>query len=215
MNSVAQSKEKPVLDPESFQRLLAAAFMLQSQNDPSSPKLIGGGHPRTFAIQGIVQNRTPSLRKPALQPNRLKSLVQFANPMSWRPVEPLAIAIVFCMMTALSIHRLSAVPSRTSLASEMLDKQNERARPAEKVIASPQPVAGRNSRQPSSEGEADIVAEDIVIRHQKRLVNLPGKPSVRLVFGQDAAADTVVQYGADVKMWSRKPEGATLNRLED
>ena len=134
--------------------------------------------------------------------------------MSWRTVEALAIAIVFCMMMGLSIHRLSAVPSRITLASGMLDEQNERPRPTEKVTASSQPVVGQNSRPPSRGGEADIVAEDIVIRHQKRLVNLPGKSGARLIFGQDAAANSVVQYGSDVKMWSRKPERANLNHLE-
>jgi hypothetical protein len=138
--------------------------------------------------------------------------------MSWRTIEPLAIAIVFCMMMGLSIHRLSIVPGRTSLASEMLKEQNDfqPARPTEKVLASSQPVMARNSRQSPSGGGADIVAEDIVIRHQNRAINLLGKPGVRLTFGRDAgifAADTVVQYGSDVKMWSRKPERATLNRL--
>jgi hypothetical protein len=117
-------------------------------------------------------------------------------------------------MMGLSIHRLSAVPSRTSLASEMLDEQHERARPTERVTASSQPIVGRDSHQSSSGGEADIVAEDIVIRHPKHLVNLPSKLGVPLIFGPDAAVDTVVQYGSDVKMWSRKPGRATPNRLE-
>jgi hypothetical protein len=149
-------------------------------------------------------------------PHRMNVLLR--RPMSWRTVEALAIAIVFCMMMGLSIHRLSAVPGRTSLASGMLEEQNDvqPARPTEKVLASSQPAVTRNSRQSPTGGEADIVAEDIVIRHQKRAVNLLGKPGVRLTFGRDAdifAADTVVQYGSDVKMWSRKPERATLNRL--
>ncbi len=134
--------------------------------------------------------------------------------MSWRTVEPLAIAIVFCMMTGLSIYRSSAVPGQTSLASEMLNEQNERLRSTEKVAASSQPVVSRYSRQSASGGEADIVAEDIVIHHQKRAVNVPHQLGVPLFVSQGAAADTVVQYGSDVKMWSKKPERALLNRLE-
>jgi len=37
VNNLTKSNEKPVLDPESFQRLLAAAFILQGQNDPDLP----------------------------------------------------------------------------------------------------------------------------------------------------------------------------------
>jgi hypothetical protein len=234
----------PVLNQEGFQRLLAAAYLLQAHNDrqPSIRPVhhLGTSPESSFSAGRIVKKRTLSvmIRERKLQagqpnapgnewatepsyPARLVPFVgptvphrMLSGPMSWRTVEALAIAIVFCMMMGLSIHRLSAVPRRTSLASEMLDEQNARATPTEKVIASPQPIVGRNSRQPQSEGEADIVAEDIVIRHQKRLVNRPGKSGVPLIFGQDAAADRVVQYGSDVKMWSRKPERATLNRLE-
>ena len=138
--------------------------------------------------------------------------------MSWRTVEALAIAIVFFMIMGLSIHDLSAVPGRTSVASATPAGQNDLqlARPTEKVLASSQPVVTRNPRQSPGGREADIVAEDIVIRHQKRAVGLPGNPSVGLTFGRDAdifVPDTVVQYGYDVKVWSKKPERATLNRL--
>jgi hypothetical protein len=164
------------------------------------------------------------------------------RPMSWRTVEALAIAIVFCMMMGVSIHRLSALPGRTSLPSGMLEQRNasQSGRPRAKVLASFQQRVGTgNSRQSPDGGEADIVAEDIVIRYQKRAVNLPGqvakkptsspvqaqllppknttsKPGVRLTFGRAAdmvAADTLVQYGTDVKMWSRDPKRPGLDRL--
>jgi hypothetical protein len=137
--------------------------------------------------------------------------------MSWRAVEALAIAIVFFMIMGLSIHGLSAVPGRTSMTSGTLDGQNDLqlARPTEEALASSQPVVTRNPRQSPGGREADIVAEDIVIRHQKRAVELPGNSSLGLTFGRDAdifVADTVVQYGYDVKVWSKKPERAPFNR---
>jgi hypothetical protein len=207
------------------------------------PAQHAANHASSFAAGTIVQERTPSLMiqerqlqaaqceavlcdEVAKQQPHLARLAPSVGPaflyrmnvllrrsMSWRTTEAVAIAIVFCMMMGLSIHRLSAVSGRTSLASGT-EEQNERVRPTEKVLASSQSVVARNSRQSPGGGEADIVAEDIVIRHQKRLLNLPRKPGVRLVFGSGAAADTVVQYGSDVKMWSRTPERATLNRLE-
>ena len=136
--------------------------------------------------------------------------------MSWRTVEALAIAIVFFMIVGFSIHDLSAVPGRTSVASGTPAGQNDLqlARPTEEALASSQPVVTRNPRQSPGGSEADIVAEDIVIRHQKRAVDRPGNPSVGLTFADTDifAAETVVQYGYDVKVWSRKPERATLNR---
>jgi hypothetical protein len=234
---------KPVLNQEGFQHLLAAAYLLQVHNDrqPSTHQL-RANHPSLFSDGTIVQKRTPSVmirdRQPqagqpagipsnqtATEPTYPASQVPFVRStaphivkvslrrlMSWRSVEPLAVALVFCMMMGLSIHRLSAVPDRTSLASEMPDEQSVRPGPAEKVTASSQPV-DQDSRQSPREGEADIVAKDIVIRHQKRIVNLLGKPGVPLIFGEGAADDTVVQYGSDVKTWTRKSERAPLSRL--
>jgi hypothetical protein len=237
------ARHKPVLNQQDFQRLLAAAYLLQVHHDhqPSvwAVQRLGVGHASSFSVGKIVQRRTPSvmIRDRHLQagqpdaipgnetsteprirlgwypsmetvPHRMNALLR--RPTSWRTVEPLAIAIVFCMMMALSIHRLSAVPSRTSLASGMLEEQNnvQPARAAEQILALSQPVVTRNSRQLPNGNDTDIVAENVVIHHQKRAVNVPGKSSVWVNFSRDAGifeADTVVRYGSDVKMWSKKP----------
>ena len=120
MNNLTKSNEKPVLNPEGFQCLLAAAFILQGQNDPCPANPISGGHTRTFAIQRIVQKRTPSLREPCLCTGDMsKPLIQFANPRMWRTLETLAVATVFCMMIGVSLRRVSplrANPSRPVMA---------------------------------------------------------------------------------------------------
>ena len=245
-----KAQDKPVLNPHSFQRLLAAAYMLQVHNNRQtsirSVQHVDTRLASCLATEIVVQKQTPAvmIREQELRAGQRDAgnemakqhpypatLVPFVRatiahrmnvglrrPMSWRTVEALAIAIVFFMIMGLSIHDLSAVPGRTSVASGTLDGQNvlQLTRPTEKVVASSQPVVTRDTRQSLGESEADIVAEDIVIRHQKRAVELPGNPSVGLTFGRDAdifVADTVVQYGYDVKVWSRKPERATLNRL--
>ena len=245
-----KAQGKPLLNPEGFQRLLAAAYLLQGHHDqqPSiRPQLLGASQ-GSFSAGKIVQKRTPAvmIRDRPLQASQadaiagnqtakerpyLASLVPFVRsavphrmtvllrkPISWRTVETVAIAIVFCMMMGLSILRLSAVPGRTSLASEVLEKQDtfQPTRAAERILALSQAVAPLNSRESPRGDDTGIVAEDIVMRHQKRAVNVPGQPGLRLTSGRDAgifAADTVVQYGSDVTMWSRKPERATLNRL--
>jgi hypothetical protein len=246
-----KAQDKPVLNSHSFQRLLAAAYMLQVHNDRQTSirpvQHVDTRLASCLAAEIVVQKQNPAvmIRERKLQADppddargnempkqhpypagpvgivRLtiahRMNVWLRRPMSWRTVEALAIAIVFFMIMGLSIHGLSAVPGRTSMTSGTLDGQNDLqlARPTEKVLASSQPVVTRNPRQSPGGREGDIVAEDIVIRHQKRAVELPGNPSLGLTFGRDAdifVADTVVQYGYDVKVWSKKPERATLNR---
>ena len=255
MNQEAKTaQDKPVLNAESFQRLLAAAYMLQLHNDRRpSVQPIGAVHTSAFAAGAIVQQRTPSvIRGPQLQADQ-PGAVPFVSPnnsdkftgrtdQAWRAVEALAIAIVFCMMTGVSIHRLSARSGHTSLASRMLEQRNAShpSGPMPRLLASSQqPVVTRTSRQSPNGAEADTVAQDVVIRYQKHAVNLRGqaakkltsspvqaqlllprnttsKPGGRLTFGPDAdmlAADTVVQYGADATMWLGKPKRAGLDRL--
>jgi hypothetical protein len=239
-----KAQDKPFLNPESFQRLLAAAYLLQGHRDqqPSiRPQPLGASHASSFSSGKIIQKRTPAVmirdrQLEAGQPDAvagnqtarkrtyLARLVPFVRsavphrmtvslrkPIYWRTVETVAIAIVFCTMTGLSILRLSAVPDRTSLASGVLEKQDnfQPTRAAEPTLALSQTVAPFNPRESSRGDETGVVAEDIVIRHQERTVNVLGKTGLRLSSGRDRgifAAATVVEYGSDVTMWSRKPE---------
>jgi orotidine-5'-phosphate decarboxylase len=147
----------------------------------------------------------------------------FVNrPMFWRTFEALAIAMVFCAIAGVSIHRVSPLPGRTTYRAKMSEQRNasQRVTPAAKVLAlAEQPAVTLESRRST---EADVVAEDIVIRYHEGAMNLHGpaikptggtvqaqllspenttlKPGVRFTFGTDVdmlAADTVVSYGAD------------------
>ena len=256
MNQEAKTaQDKPVLNAESFQRLLAAAYMLQLHNDRRpSVQPIGAVHTSTFAAGAIVQQRTPSvmIRGPQLQADQpgavpfvsLNNSDKFTGrtDQTWRAVEALAIAIIFCMMTGVSIHRLSARSGHTSLASTMLEQRNAShpSGPMPKLLASSQqPVVREPLANRLMAPKPILSAQDVVIRYQKHAVNLPGQaakkptsspvqaqllpprsttsnPGGRLAFGRDAdmlAADTVVQYGADATMWMGKPKRAGLDRL--
>jgi len=223
VNNLTKSNEKPVLDPESFQRLLAAAFILQGQNDPCPANPISGGHTRTFAIQRIVQKRTPSLRKPSLQQSMLKPLAQFANPRMWRTVEALAVATVFCMMIGVSLPRVSplrANPPRPVMAG-IQTARSSTPKVAKVLGRSQQRFGTLNSRRSTHNGEAGVVAKYIIIRYHRPSAELPdsqgaknlkssslptlrlrsentaSQPGVRYSFGMDnamLAADTVIRY---------------------
>ena len=156
----------PVLNAETFERLLAAACVLQLHNDRrSSVQPIGAPPTSAFAAGAIVQPRTPSLmiREPQVQADQ-SGAVPFGSAnnsdkpsgrtdQTWRAAEAIAIAIVFCIMTGVSIHRLSALSSRTSLPSGTLEqrKGSQPAVPTAKVKA----VVMRNSRQSPDAREAE------------------------------------------------------------
>jgi hypothetical protein len=283
-------QDRPVLNVETFQRLLLAAYLLQGHNDGRpSVHPIGAGSPSSFAAAVIVQKRTPSMIireslpqvcppvalsfefssnsdkftgsdqprsvttspemtsvgpkipiahgvvRERLLPASLALAVEatmrnemdilLTVPISWKMIETLSITIVFCMMTGMSIHRLSAFPSRDSLSWRQQNSSQSANTPA-KASRSSQPVAMKNSDLSSARGGADIVAEDFVIRYQKRAGSYPGRaatkpasPTPVPVFSPEAKisrlgdrlslgrvsdmvpADSVVRYGADVTTW--------------
>ena len=228
-----KAQDKPVLSAEGFQRLLAAAYILQTKAARRLSPIEASGT-NSFADGAIVQRRTSVMvREPQLP----------SPPNSWsasrRMVEALAIAAIFCMMVGASIHRLPALPGRTSLTPVKPEQENahESARPQESFLAmAQQPVVARKALPRPDGDEADIVAEDVVIRHQKPVNFLPQAPrkttsspvqrqfltpkstaserGIRSTFGRGAdmaAADTVVEYGADVKMWLGSPKKAGLD----
>jgi hypothetical protein len=122
MNTEATAHDKPVLDAESFQRLLAAAFILQTHEEAHHTSLASNPSISTIAAlshkQGpFPQPRTPSLRRSSLRRDRLMP-VEFTGLMHWKTLEALAIGMVFCLMFGMSIHRVSASPGDPSLQSE-------------------------------------------------------------------------------------------------
>ncbi len=239
-----KAQDKPVLNAESFQRLLSAAYMLQVHSDRQrSFQPIGSDRKSLFAAGAIVQKRTPSTRLvPAVKPGvPSRTIILSRKPTFWRMVEALTIGMIFCAMMGLSIHRLSALPGGTSLLGDMPGQGNaaQSARSTAQALGSlQQPVMTRNSRQLAVGGEGDS-AEEVGVRYQESAANLPSqtakkttgglvqgqpwssknttpKPRVRLAFGRDddmLAADTVIQYGDDVTMWSGNTKRAGLDRL--
>ena len=164
MSISANSQGKPILDPESFQRLLAAAFMLQLQNDLRNEKLVLEAPPRFRANQRVIQRRTPSLRHRSPQWSMLKPLFAIANPRLWRTVEALAVAAAFWARKGLSLRRVTPLLAEASKAP-MAEVRTigSKMPPAAEVLGQPQTHAATlNSRRPIDDREADIVAKDVI-----------------------------------------------------
>jgi hypothetical protein len=140
--------------------------------------------------------------------------------MFFRAVEALAIATIFFAVIGVSIrHPLLANPDGTSMLAEMPEQQSSSLPripptiPIAKILASGQQVAVTpSSRQlPHGAEGADTIAEDAVVHYLKQALNLPGQAAEKPAM---LAAETVVQYGPDVTVWSgnlTKRDG--LNRL--
>jgi hypothetical protein len=272
--------DKPVLNVDSFHRLLAAAYLLQGCSDQTSVQPVSAGRTNPCIGEPMVQRQSLSLlfQEPRLQagkgdvvcstspnmadhpsgpqlpemipavpevpvasevakkglqsgslaprigPTALQRMnVLLRTTTSWRAVEALAIAIVFCSMMIASIHRLAAFPDRLSLSQEKPEKRNA-FDPT--FTAKAQPIVTEDSRQSANGDGGDLIAKDIVIRYEGRAVDRRGqaankpravqapplpekkvgvKPALRLTSGWDAdmlVARTAIQYGADVTTWS-------------
>lgn len=244
---MSQPGDKPVLNAESFQRLLVAAYLLQAQKKEEPLVLpINRGRTIPFDAAATVRKwpRSMPVREPrgflrpdlmlshlgprAISTNLPEAYVSRVHPRAmsteaaiaseiaegqqasagapivaaravlkespwrsgglsfWRTVEAITIAMIFVALLGASIHRLSAAADRTSLRAETPEQRgaSQPSAPTAKVLASSQrSVMPPDSDQSLGSADADIVA------------------------------DTVVQYGADVTMWSGNLHKAGLDRL--
>ena len=244
---MSQPGDKPVLNAESFQRLLAAAYLLQAEKKeeplvlpinrgrtipfdaaatvrkwPRSmpvreargflrpdlmlshlgPRAISTNLPEEYASRvrpraisteaatasEIADGQQASAAAPIVAARAvLKESPWHSGGLSfWRTVEAITIAMIFVALLGASIHRLSAAADRTSLRAETPEQRgaSQPSAPTAKVLASSQ----RSVMPPDSDQSLDSADTDIV-------------------------ADTVVQYGADVTMWSGNLHKAGLDRL--
>jgi hypothetical protein len=216
MNSEVKAHDKPVLDAESFQRLLAAAFILQTNGEAPHTTRANNPSISMTAIPGLKQGPFPQLRSPSLRRSSLPRdrfmPVEFAALMRWKTIEALAIGMVFCLMLGLSIHRVSASPGDPPLQSEQ--RFIERTMPPQNKVLTAliKPGAAANPRQLV---QADAIAKNYVIRYSGRDAGLKdnqaanklnesslptSQPIVRFTFGtntDEIAADTVIRYGTN------------------
>jgi len=207
---------KPSLDAEGFQRLLAAAFILQSRAEWIARKPVRSVDAKRFATRAIAEQTTHSIRASLARPGawgEADAVSRLSGPMLWKTVEALAIASVFCLMMGISIHQLLADPGGSSHAGM------PQTRDAGHLTSSTsQPDATPKSRQSQDEGEGERNTddEDLVIHYRPRTTNLPGSIGKGITGSSTLAqndprqnteeaalvTEKVVEYGDDVTMWS-------------
>jgi hypothetical protein len=195
-----KSSSMPRLDAEGFQRLLTAAYILQSRRE-SAVRPIRASDYNAFAATEIHQKRAPSIRTVSGRSDRMTEANIVPRPtglMFWRQVEALGIAVVFCLMTGMSIHRILASSGRTSQVPAILETGDARPLPSSvpKVLIS--------SRQNAAAQES--IGDDLVIHYRAptTATRTTSRSGPRIVVGRQERLATkwVIQYGDDVTMWS-------------
>ena len=186
-----KAPSKPTLDAEGFQRLLAAAYILQSRSQ-AEVRPISVPDPGVFATSAIHQKRTPSIRELSGRPGHLRRPI---GPMFWKQVEAFGIAVVFCLMMGMSIHRLLASSGGASQVTGLLETRE--AAP----LSNPAPKVFTSSQQNAAVQEP--VDDDLIIYYRSPTV-ATSKSGDRVAISRQEkrVANRGVQYGDDVTMWS-------------
>jgi hypothetical protein len=220
-----ETYRKPGLDAESFQRLLASAFILQSRLDWISSKPIGTAEAKRFAPRVFDQKRTSSIR-PSPRPAALGEaniVSNLSGAMFWNGVEALTIAIVICLMMGMSIHHLLAYRGRASSSGTPQTRDADRVTTPtsqvllSSVLASTQQPATEKQSHEDGAGKVDVHDGDLVIHYRPRTAGLSSPIEKGMVSSSALArrsprkgtqeatlvvTEKVVQYGDDVTMWS-------------
>jgi hypothetical protein len=195
-----KSSSKPTLTAEGFQCLLTAAYILQSRSE-SAVRPIGVPHTNAFAATATHQKRTPSIRTLSGRSDRneeANTAPRSSGLMFWKQVEALGIAVVFCLMMGMSIHRLLASSGRASQVSRMLETGDAGPLP------SSAPKVSMSSEQNAVAQESTGDDPAIHYRAPTTATRTTSKPGARVGISRQErlAANRVVQYGDDVTMWS-------------
>lgn len=189
---------KPTLDAEGFQRLLAAAYILQLRSEGAVCP-VGIPETNAFAATAVHQKRTPyipTLSGRSVHPTEANIAPRPTGLMFWKQVEAFGIAGVFCLMMGTSIHRLVASPGRASQIPGMLETRNAAPLPiyAPKVLTSSQ-------QNPAVQESVD---DDLVIYYRAPgATRTTSRSGARMAISrpESLSANRVVQYGDDVTMW--------------
>jgi hypothetical protein len=162
--------DRPILDEDGFQRLLAAAYILQPRNQ--HPTALPMAAPkRPFAAGKIIQRRTPSLlvrNPPAPAPWTLSWTPSWtmSAPIFWKASEALVIAAIFAV-AAVSI--LSPLSARTTHSAEATEQRvaYERATAEAKVWGPARQSLVKPGSSQSSGGKNRLTAADIIAGYEK------------------------------------------------
>jgi hypothetical protein len=225
--------DKPVLDEETFQQLLAAANILQQHNDGLRVKEPKADYAQTLSDGAIAENVRPihvvpltpetvahpvAPREPQPKPAHLARLAyryrtvgkrsSLTDELFWKAATVVAVAAVSALLLGATINRLSPLPGRLALPSEVVQQQVPFRRtkrivtaPAQSGAVGTKTVVMEPPMTPKTGSRRTAVADQppgsraTPASPQKTTVN-PTRPYS--TYGSEAdivAEDTVVRYG--------------------
>jgi hypothetical protein len=185
--------DKPALDQDTFQQLLAAAYTLQEQNrDPVKDSEADSSRTVSLALESapIAQydvEPLTSLNDSAVPGSRDRRPPR-SDEFFWRVATAVAMAAVFALLLVSSTDRLSPLPARRVVQQQeplrrvvatkaiVMEPQATKTRPNQRTVdadksgrSTPTPTRKTNpTRHSAYESEADMVAPDTVMRYGRR-----------------------------------------------
>jgi len=184
------TQNKPVLDEETFQQLLAAANMMQQHNERLLVKKPKADYTETLSAGAIAENVRPShvvpltpetLAHPVASPKpKVAHLARLAyryralgnrssltDKLVWKAATVVAVTSVSALLLGATIYRFSPLPAGLALSSEVVQQQVpfQRTKRVATLPASIQKPIVRPIHLPTNGSEADIVAEDTLVRY--------------------------------------------------
>jgi hypothetical protein len=188
---------KPVLDQESFQQLLAAAYTLQEQNHYPATE-IDADYARTVSlpVESIPMSQSDVELLPSLNDSAVPSARDRRNPRSdeffWKVATGVAMAALFALLLVTLLNRLSPLPAGKELVQQEV--------PFHKVMLQSRGVAVKTiMNQPQATRINNSVGAEKPRRStaaltRKKIV-YPTRHSIYESEADMVAPDTVMRYG--------------------
>jgi hypothetical protein len=212
----ANALDKPVLDQETFQQLLAAAYTLQEQNVQLPVKEVAASSPLTLSKRPQSKLTQPTLLVECDVPSAIsgsryrmvRRRISQSNELFWRAATAVAMAAVSALLLGASIDRFSPLPARLTLPSEVIQQQVpfRRAKHVTTVLSQSNGVGTKvvvmePHETMTTEPDEPTVADDDPLASaapastQETIVNR-NRHSTYESEADMVAPDTVVRYGA-------------------
>jgi len=188
--------DKPVLDQETFQQLLAAAYTLQEQNClPVKETKADSSRTLSLALESVPMAQSdvePLASLNSVVPSSRDRRIPRSDEFFWSVATAVGMAALFALLLVTSLDRLSPLPARLEVVEQHVQfrkvlpqsggvatktiMMEPQATKTERPVVADKPP-GRSAPAPANktivnpkrhsayESEADIVAQDTVVRY--------------------------------------------------
>ena len=188
---------KPVLDQDTFQQLLAAAYTLQEQNGyPVTETKAGYSRTVSMALESVPMAQSDVRLLPSLNDSPVPSARDRRIPRSdeffWRIATAVATTALFALLLVTSLDRRSPLPAGLELVQQ--EVPSHKVLPQNSGVAAKTIVMQPQATRIDNSVVADKPGRSAAARAHKTIVN-PARHSIYENEADLVAPDTVMHYG--------------------